>query len=275
VFVLATIIALDGVLHPQAGLPWFIESTLKQLLRPAWTAAWTAAWGALMLGGWVFPGVRRWVARPATLGMLACALALWAAWPLLAPARLDPAAQYEARYLDLLVPVMLLPAALVAAYRPAWLAPARDYLVRLSAGLLLVQSLWHIGATWQWQGYVGLWRGLLASHSGPFVLADTPFARPAVGGQALRFDWTWANPSLSLALSTDGRVRSIILCENQDDNYFAPFAPLNPRGLPDLSRYGIDYTSYQAALASITQNKTSKPAKPKAQTSLSPAANLN
>ena len=80
------------------------------------------------------------------------------AWPLLMPAYLYPYKQYEARFLDLLVPLGLLGVALIVAHRPAWLEPSRKQLVHLSAALLLAQSLWHLGAPEQWRGYLNVWQ---------------------------------------------------------------------------------------------------------------------
>jgi hypothetical protein len=173
------------------------------------------------------------------------------------PGLLNPVNQHNSRFLDLVVPLLLLPAALVLAHRPSWIERTRSCLVGLTATFLLAQSLWQISATWQWHGYVGALRETLASHAGPVLPSATP-GRPA------NFDWLWANPSLSIAVNQDGKVNSILL--PQVPALFVPFDPFVPGDLPKLERYGIDYSGYLTALADLklklrtTHSYTNSPA---------------
>jgi hypothetical protein len=181
------------------------------------------------------------------LGVMLVVAGIWGFWPLLTPEELNPSSQYGARFLNVLVPVALLPAALIAAYRPDWLQRQRICLVRLSAIFLLAQSLWQVGITWQWHDYLGTVRSLLASHAGAFRLRDTSLDGTMTGHRAACFDWTWANPSLSIALAPQGKVRSLLL--SPVPPLWEPFNPTNINNLPKLAHYGIDYSSYQSALA--------------------------
>ncbi len=250
-FILAAMIALYGVLRPEipSNLVGFRSGLLKLLLAPSWTLGWSFAWGVLMLAVLVSPEIRRLSVHPVSLGILGGAILLWGAWPLIMPEHLNPVSQHEARFMDLVVPVLLLPLAVVQARQPAWLEHQRLCLVRLSAGLLLAQSLWQSAATWQWHRYLGIWQGVLASRVGPVWLEATPFSGKALGGQALRFDWFWSNPCMSIGLSPDRHVRSIIM--HPSPPFWQPFDPLNPRELPVLERYGIDFDGYIAALESL------------------------
>ena len=197
--------------------------------------------------------MRNW---PSSRLLLASALALWAIGPWLMPDSLYPGSQHNARFLNLLVPLLLLPVAFLVASGADWFNRLRPHLVKFSAALLLVQSLWHISATAQWQGFVGVWQATLTSHSGPVKWNATPFARNSMGGQALRFDWFWANPCLSIALAPEGQVRTLILASSPP--VWQPFDPLDANGLPKLERYGIDYSRYLAALSAASKPALTK-----------------
>jgi hypothetical protein len=245
---LAAGIALDGVLYPQspANLGGFKRGLKWMLIYPNWTMGWSFVWLALMTA--VCLGRRGFTQRyyRLELALLAGAIIIWGAWPILKPGNLHPALQHESRPIHLLVPLALLVVSFILAHRPRWLEEQRDYLIGFSSSLLLAQSLWHIAATWQWQGFVGIWRGVLASQTGAVSLSDIPLDARFLQGQALRFDWNWANPDLSIMLAPGGKVRAIILPRTRPA--WQPFDPLNPQELPDLQRYGVDYGEYARAL---------------------------
>ena len=84
-------IAVDGLLHPctSSNAHSFTTGLLHLLAAPGWTVSWTALWLLLMAGG-AWPQGCRWVVSPAGVALLAGVVLLWGAWPLLAPAQLDP-----------------------------------------------------------------------------------------------------------------------------------------------------------------------------------------
>lgn len=246
-------ISLDGMLHPctSSNVGSFSTGLLGVLAAPGWTIGWTLFWVALMLACF-FRQARQWLAHPASIVLLATGILLWGAWPLLAPAQLDPYKQYEARFLDLLVPLALLGVALIVAHRPQWLEAPRRQLVNLSASLLLAQSLWHLAATEQWRGYLNALRSLQSSRPGLINLMDSPYGKyPAVGHQATRFLWTGDARNLGIEISPP-HVQSLILPggiiydQTLDENIVRGFRPAE---LPDLRRYGVDFDEYVRAVA--------------------------
>jgi hypothetical protein len=246
--ILAAGIALDGVRHPQSveNLGGFKHGLQTMFLFPTWTMVWSFVWLVLLLATCMDTDgfSRRWFRLE--LALLGGGMFIWGSWPLLNPNDLNPERQYVDRALQLLVPFGLLGVAGILCVWPKWFAARRNYLIGFSASLLLAQSLWQISATWQWHGFVGAWRGVLAARSGPVSLKDTPFGGRAVGRQAMNFDWNWANPSLSIMLAPAGRVKSIILSPGRSG--WQPFEPLNPKDLPKLQQYGLNYDDYLGAL---------------------------
>lgn len=238
--VLAAIIALDGVLHPQSleNFGGFKQGLQTMFLFPSWTMGWSFVWLMLLWATCLdAKGFTRRFFRW-ELVVLTGAVMVWGMWPILAPEDLNPVRQYNDRALQLLVPFGLLLVACALRIWPKWFEARRNYLVGFSASLLLAQSLWQISATWQWQRFVREWRDVMAAHSGPVVLQETPFA----ARQTLRFDWNWANPSLSLMLAPEGRVKSIILPPEGPN--WQPFDARDLKALPDLRRYYVDYSDY-------------------------------
>jgi hypothetical protein len=204
--------ALDGILHPCtiSNVSSFVLGLFNEVTAPGWTVNWSCLWVLLMMATWL-PKVRRFIACRAGLVVLAGIVLFWGAWPLLAPAQLNPCKQYDSRFLDLLVPLGLLGVALILVHRPVWLEPQRRCLINLSAALLLAQSLWHIAATEQWRGYLQVWQDMLASHTGIIKLMDTPYGKnPAVGRQATRFVWEMDTRNLCIEIGPR-KVKSLIL----------------------------------------------------------------
>ncbi len=216
---------------------------MSVLASPGWTIGWTAAWLALMLACF-FAKFRQMLSWRSSWLLLAGIILLWGAWPLLSPASLYPYKQYEARFLDLIVPLGLLVVAWMLANRPAWLEAQRKQLVHLSAALLLAQSLWHLGATEQWRGYLNVWRHLVTTQKGLVDLTATDYWRqPAVGRQATRFVWEMdaRDPAIEIG---PRHVQALLLPGVTESGEVVHITLLNqftPAELPDLERYGVDY----------------------------------
>jgi hypothetical protein len=223
----------------------YLAGTLRLLYQPPWTVGFSALLvaviAALLLRPALATRLQAWPLR----SLVAGSLLVWGLWPFLAPGLLRPFDQYHARVLCLAVPLALLPLALLAARHPGWFN-ARLHILRGGAFcLLLAQSLWHLGTTHQWQGYVGVLRGALADLEGPLRIDDTPLAGPMLGRQSLRFHMPWSLPRLTLLLAPEGQVRGLLYSRA---DYFHPYDPPLADTLPDLSRYGIDTAPYLAAL---------------------------
>ena len=246
--VAAAAIAFKGILHPASAtnLGGFKYGIMQIAHSPTWSMLWTLVWLALGLivcvSGKGFTKKRFGLEK----ALFAAVMVIWALGPFLHPADTGADRGYELRSLQLIVPfALILPALLLAVY-PQRFETRYNYLLCFSGSLLLAQSLWLISVTWQWNGFVGMWRGVLASHRGPVALADTPFTVPSSDGQALSFEWTWANPTLSIMLSPQNNVKSVILSGSIPP--WQPFDPLNGQDLPKLQRYGINYDDYLKSL---------------------------
>jgi hypothetical protein len=252
ILLLSVPIAMDGILHPCTGsnANSFKTGFFSVLLSPGWTISWTAGWLGLMLAGVWQPKLRAWITSRVGIFLLGAGILFWGAWPLLAPAQLDPYKQYEARFLDLLVPLALLAVAMFMNRFPSWLVTRKNYLVNMSAALLLAQSLWQLAATEQWRGFLHVLQDLMASRSGIVMLMDTPYGRqPAVGGQATRFVWVMDLRNLCVEISPR-RVQALVLGDpfiDQDTVNRIMLDGYLPKYLPELDRYGVDYHEYLRA----------------------------
>jgi hypothetical protein len=247
-------IALYGLHHPDQGprLDSFRSDAYQEFLFPAWTVGWTAFWVLLMFAG-LSAEIRRGLAHPIGITILGIIVVLWGAWPLLEPSHLEPWKQYEARFLNLALPLGLLPVACLAACRPMWLEPHRRHLANFSAALLLAQSLWQISATEQWRGYLNVWRDMMATHTGLVDLYHTPYGNSAaVGRQAARFVWIMDGRNLSIEISP-AHVKSVIEPAVEIGGSLGD--QFKPENFPHLERYGVDFTECTNAIA---QNPKSK-----------------
>ena len=233
----AAYIAYIGVKYPNVdNYNGFKDGVRNEILHPAWTIKMTVFWVALMLATLYSP-VAAFLKRPAGLILSAAVVLMWGLYPILEPQRLNPGEQYDSRFFDLLVPMALIPVAFILSVRPQWVAVKLPDLIRLSALMLVAQSLWHLSATWQWEQYVGNWKNMLAAKTGPiFILGDKSFNRT---------DLTWVDPCESLMIGPS-QVRAMIM---PDHVYpWQPFDPFKPHSFPDLKRYGLNYTNYVACL---------------------------
>ncbi len=241
-------IALDGILNPECpnNLGGFQYGVWQNFKNPTWTTVWTGIW--LLVTTFVSVSGTGFTRKNFRLeqALMAGAIILWSCGPLFHPGDTGAERQYEQRSLQLLVPLVLLFVAWASTRARDWFAARWGYLTTFAAALLLAQSLWLLAVTWQWHGFVGLWRAVLASHHGPVPLAQTPFSNASVGRQTLNFEWTWANPTLSIMLAPGNNVQAMILPDRPPP--WQPFDPANPQTFPDLQKFGITYQAYAAAI---------------------------
>jgi hypothetical protein len=259
-FLAGITIGLCAVLMPEirSNFTGFKAGTLSLLGHLGWTLTWTMLWAGLALTALFSENFWRIISHKAGIYLLAVVMVVWGTWPLLAPSRLDTGIQYDNRVLDLLVPLALLPVALILRFRPEWIEPKAGRLAQLTAALLIAQSLWQLSATLWWYQDVIRMQNLLASQHGIIPLRSTVLAADGMEGRELyrdaiggRFDWVW--PCLSVALSPGPKINSLICSEVFMDpnirlHHWQPFDPFKPETLPDLDHYGISFTGYTAAL---------------------------
>ncbi len=178
------------------------------------------------------------------LGSLAAAGILVALSPIFKPDSLRPLQQFQARAWIGLLPVGLTLVMLYLRHRRP-----RPFAFKMALGFLLVLGLtqitWHMVATAQWYGYTRIFREELGRHTGFIAYQASDLARERIGIQALR-NLTWyTNGVMSIILAPSGRVSAII---GGPRGIWQPFDPTDPKALPDLHRYGVDYSRYLDSL---------------------------
>ena len=170
---------------------------------------------------------------------------LVAVWPIFKPDSFRPVQQFQARAWIGLLPVGLALLMLLLRRRPPDLAAFRMAFGFVLA-LGLTQITWHMVATAQWYGYTRVFRDELAHHTGFVEWESSTLARDRIGIQALHnLTWNYTNPVMSIVLAPSGQVSSII---GVPKGMWQPFDPTDPNALPNLTRYGVDYSRYAQAL---------------------------
>lgn len=163
------------------------------------------------------------------------------------PAMMEVGLHYKARVLNAIVPLFLGLGLLVLRVKSVDLSRrvGLAFMVMLILGVF--QCGWHLIATNQWAGYVSIFREELSKGEGYIQFEDTLLAERRIGRQSVSgMNWPWTAPLMSIVLTPDGEVGSIIA--NPQPTEWEPFDPVNPAELPDLSRYGIGYDEYLNAL---------------------------
>ncbi|HEX3625664.1 MAG TPA: hypothetical protein VH280_09580 [Verrucomicrobiae bacterium] len=253
-------VGLCGVLMPEhhADFSAFKNGSRAMLAHLGWPLGWTVGWIVLAVAASFSENIWKLVSQKPGVFVLIAAVLVWGSWPILAPNRGDTGLQYDHRSVDTLVPLALLPLALILRFRPQWLESKSYRLESLAAALLIGQSLWQISATVHWCQDVMWMRETLASHGGIVPLHSTVLAADGMEGRDLhsdrlggRFDWTW--PSLSLALAPKPNIQSFVCSEvflspQIRARFWQPYDPLAPQTLPDLRHYGINYRGFLAAM---------------------------
>lgn len=187
------------------------------------------------------PGIAGWTVSLYGLACLAVLLTLVAF-----PVRLEVPLHYRARVLQLVLPP-LFAVALFGIAHWKWSVPAPRLRAAFAVvlALALFQNGWHVLATHQWSGYLDVFRVELAANSGYLRIQDSALSERRRGRQVIeKMNWGWTLPSTSIVLAPEGRVRTIVGDPGRD----RPYDPREPGSLPDLSRYGVDYSGYVAAL---------------------------
>lgn len=263
-FLAGICIGLCGIFYPElpGNLQGFKSGTLGIFNHLGWSFGCTLIWAALALAVVFSRPIAQLVARPAIAYALLALILVWGTWPLLRAGSLDNAVQFDNRSLDLLVPMALLPVALLQRFRPHWLGAKQKLLVQLVAALWIAQSLWQLSATVCWYRDVVWMREFLATKKGIIPVRMTTLTQSKMQGGDLRpdvfggrFEWTW--PCLSISLATTTNINSLICSEEFLDpalkrfHFWQPFDPLDPKTLPRLEHYGLNFDGHIAALRQL------------------------
>lgn len=247
-----TLVALQATIDPEIpsnrmNFWWSMTSFLQLSNRVHYPVLFSLA--ALAAMALMLSGRPAWLNRTPVLAALAgigmAAGGVIACLPIAAPATLDVRMHHDARVLNLMVPFVL--ALALFAVRAGWLAVAaapwrRAWVVVAVLGI--VQSLWHLGATYQWSRYLTILRDEVESNAGliPYErsaqsrLGDAPYHNSA------SMNWHWTLPLTSIIVSRGGRVNAIVENPVGIRESWQPFDPRVPEQLPDLRRYGITYS---------------------------------
>ena len=259
-FLLSILNGIYSLLMPEipANLIGFKIGTLRMFQQPGWTLTWTVLFGGVAAAACLSEKIWRFLSGKSGFYLGATTVLIWGFWPLLAPDRLDTGIQYDNRSVNLFVPLALLPVGLILSFRPSWLASRRERLTQFAAVLLLAQSFWHISCACLWYRDTVSMRQVLVTQHGLYPLHYTMLEKDGMLGRLARkgaiggrFDWSW--PCLSIALSPSKQIGCLICSEiflepNLKRQCWQPFDPMLPATLPNLARYGIDFTNYTTIL---------------------------
>lgn len=190
------------------------------------------------------PGARR--ARRLVFAAFVAACALAAVAPLLRPMSVAPLLHYRARVLNAYLPPLLAVLFVLAMRRPPRAESWRSALAVVTV-LAVAQLAWHTLAARVWAGYLDAFRREVTTHRGLVPFDRSALARAEEHGRPIAtLNWGWTMPIMSVLLAPGGRVRAMV--DNPEGASWVPFSPAIADSLPDLSRYGIRFDEYRAAL---------------------------
>lgn len=113
------------------------------------------------------------------------------------------------------------------------------------AALLITNSIWHIASTQKWSNYLDSFQMIISKNQG---LISWNNAITSLSNQSIsnftNMSWPWTNPSMSILMSNNRLVKSII--SNPGYNSWQPFDPAIPSTLPYPDIF--DYSQYVSAL---------------------------
>jgi hypothetical protein len=151
----------------------------------------------------------------------------------------QPSLQAEARNYGAFISLPLAAIFLASHGRRAALLPwMRGAVVATLACLALGQFGWHAIGLRYWAQFLDRFGEILASHHGMVSLSE------AEGAGLKPMSSTWTYPSLSILLSQNGRVASMIVPPK--DVKWQPFDPANRNELPQSRRF--DLSTYRETL---------------------------
>jgi hypothetical protein len=151
----------------------------------------------------------------------------------------QPSLQFEARNYGAFISLPLAALFFSCHGRAEALVPwMRCPVVATLACLALGQFGWHAIGLGYWAEFRDKFGEILASHRGMVSVSEAE----AAGLKPM--SWPWTYPSLSIVLSPNGHVASMIV--PSQDGEFQPFDPANPRELPQSRRF--DTSVYRHAL---------------------------
>jgi hypothetical protein len=181
------------------------------------------------------------------ISIFATAAVFVALAPVLIPDSLRPIQQFQARAWIGFLPAALALAMIGLRWQNAQLSAVVFERALIVVGILAFSQItWQILATAQWRGYIEVFRAELSQNKGFIPYELSPLLRQQDGIQVIRnLGSGWTYPSMSITLAPEGRVSAIF---GARPGRYQMFDPQNPRELPKLARYGVDYSTYLQAI---------------------------
>jgi hypothetical protein len=247
-FVAGVVVAAHFIVNPRVpgNRDSFIEATsfYRDYLGQVHWLGLTSLGGLLLVLIAVLVGIpRHWRALLLTAFALTAAAA--GLVPLIDPASVSPLLHYRARVLNAYLPPVLALAFLICVRRPPREGGWR-FAFAVVAVLSVAQVSWHAVATQEWTRYIALFRSELTTRRGLVPLDRSVLSRQVVDGHPVAaMGWGWTMPTMSVLLAPGGDVQAIV---ESPGEAWQPFSAADPNQLPDLSRYGVRYHKYKAAL---------------------------
>ncbi len=245
--VLATLVAAQSILRPThpANLTSF-QGSWRVVLEPGSVSVQLSLFVAVLL---IAAALAPRVAGPWVTLIGAVAIVLGVLQALADPAQVAVTAQYRARIVNVILPMLAALPPLFGGLRPETETTAR----RVLGLLFAAQIAFQLQLTWQWQAFREVSRERLACVRG-LVPVDVAL-HSGLERRRVSPEWMhgWHHPTLSL-LDHAGPVRAL-LGRARGYTEWQPFDPLDPSALPRLSRYGIDTGEYLSTIEALRRGK--------------------
>ena len=170
--------------------------------------------------------------------------------PLFFPEKIAPWLYYNTRAFGVLIPFFL--SVTMIFFKSGQFSlndGAWRRIFAITALLAFGQTALDVSMTYQWTRYVKAFQNELWTHQGLIANKDIRFMKHLKGRGLVNFGWDWTWPVMSLLLSPDGQIKTILL--NRPNLITEPMPEKNFKQWPDLSEFGVIYDQ------SLSQNSSS------------------
>jgi len=166
--------------------------------------------------------------------------------PIVSSISIAPILNARARVLNAYIPPLLALVAIYVVKHPLSRAQMR-FSYSVIAVLAVSQLVWNSLAAREWVNYLDVFGAEMSHREGLVPYGQSILSHAEVNGRPIAvMNRSWTMPMMSILMSPRGNVQAIIV--DWQDNDFKPLDPFHPESLPNLSRYGIRYDRYAAAL---------------------------
>jgi len=165
---------------------------------------------------------------------------------------ITPWMQFAARNHSALISFPLALWAIFSTLYPSTTLPWKNQqIISITYILAVTILLWHVAATHRWAVYLADFRSIQATGHGQLSWKESCEILPDSRRSNFKnMSWPWTNPSMSILLSPQGRVTTVIANPDRGGAW-VPFDPTNPQALP-RSRF-FDYGPYLKTIAAANK----------------------